>query len=130
MKKVVFFKNSKLKNGKPEEISKIKNQKWENAVFKVQKSKIETVEISKFKNSIIVLFQKSKVQKWFFFKNQKFKDSKIEKIKDSMIEKNVVFKNSMIEFKKSMIENCSKTIIEKHKEKTNNDCLKFPLLSF
>ena len=68
MKKVFFFKNSKLKNGKPEEISKIKNQKWEIAVFKVQKSKIEKVEISRFKNSKIIIFQQ--------FKNGSFKNSK------------------------------------------------------
>ena len=68
MEKVDFFKNSKFKNGKSEEISKIKNQKWEIAVFKVQKSKIEKVEISKFKSSKIMFFQK--------FKNGSFKNSK------------------------------------------------------
>ena len=68
MEKVDFFKNSKFKNGKSEEISKIKNQKWEIAVFKVQKSKIEKVEISRFKNSKIICFQQ--------FKNESFKNSK------------------------------------------------------
>ena len=73
---------SKIKNGKMEDISKIKNQKWETAVFKVQKSKIETVEISKFKYSKMLVFPK----------NRKFKNGKpgFQQIKNSIIEK---FKN-------------------------------------